>query len=136
MKALNFLWYLYYRFIFNTCKREKNDAKWSATLVTSVSISLVTDILIKLFCYIYNYSLFVRYWYENIVPYLFVAMGIISIGYFYGVHKVNIDDFDSAYASYSWRKRKCLWLILGFVAIVPLVLDLLLVFLIKPEMIQ
>ena len=32
MKALNFLWYLYYRFIFNTCKREKNDAKWSATL--------------------------------------------------------------------------------------------------------
>lgn len=134
MKALNLLWYLYYRFTLNTCKRKVNDAKWSATLATSVSISLITDILIKLFCYNYNYSLFVRYWYGNIIPYLFIAIGAISIGYFYGIQKVKTNVLDNIYTSYSLQKRRYLWIVFSFVAIAPLILDLMLIFFIKPEM--
>ena len=110
-----------------------SDAKWSATLAVSVSISLITDILIKLFCYIYDYSLFVRYWYGNIVPYLFIVIGIASIGYFYGMQKVKTDYLDNIYASYSRRKRRYLWIVFSLVAIGPLLFDIMLIFFIKPE---
>lgn len=135
MKTLNLVWYLYYRFTLDICRRERNDAKWSATLATSVSVSLISDIIIKLFYYVYNYPMFVKYWYGNIVPYLFIAIGVICVGYFYGIRKVKTDYFDNIYASYSNHKRRCLWLVLGLVAIVPFIWEVILILFIKPEMI-
>ena len=132
MNVLDLYWYLFYRFSFYTCKREKSNAKWVATLATSVPFAFTIDSFIKAYLYLFNYPLFIKYWFSGIIIIIFILMSLISIAYFYGVKKVSINKQEKAYSTYSRYKRKWIWLFFICFTIGSLLLYFALIFLISP----
>lgn len=128
MNALDFFWYLFYRFSFYTCKRDEDNAKWVATLGTSIFLTLLIDIIIALYLYQFDYQSFWGYWHSYAKLILAISTELILIAYFYGFKKVNTDNGDALYATYSPRKRKRIWIAFAFIAIFPLLAELTMIF--------
>ncbi len=132
MNVLDLYWYLFYRFSFYTCKREKSNAKWVATLATSVPISCTIDSFIRVYLFQFDYPLFIKYWYSGTITITVILMSLISIAYFYGVKKVSINKQEKAYSTYSRYKRKWIWLFFICFTIGSLLFNIALKFLISP----
>lgn len=128
MNALDFFWYMFYRFSFYTCKRDEDNAKWVATLGTSAFLGLMIDIIIAICLYLFYYQFFCDYWRSYSTLILLILTGIVMIAYFYGLKKVNTDSGDVLYATYSPRKRKRIWIAFAFIAISPLLAELTMIF--------
>lgn len=129
MKVLDWAWYMHYRFTFHVCKgviyeKDKAEGKWSATLLFATATAFFVDIFIKVYGYVYDYDFLIKYWYGDVVPFLFIGTGVICVIYFYYIHKPDIDNYEEAYASCSPCQRKLLWLFWVCISIIPLFVDL------------
>lgn len=133
MNVLDTFWYLYYRFAFYTCKREISNAKWVATLATSVSFACIIDSFIEVYLYLFHYQFFIKYWYSGAITITVILMSLISIAYFYGIKKVSINKQEKAYSTYSLYKRKWVWLIFVCFSVGPILLNIALLLLIAPK---
>lgn len=128
MNALDFFWYMFYRFSFYTCKRDDDNAKWVATLGTSAFLWLLIDFIIAICLYLFYFQHFWSYWHSYAKMILSILIAIILISYFYGFKKVNTDNGDALYATYSPRKRKRIWIAFAFIATSPLLAELTMIF--------
>ena len=101
MNVLDLFYYLCYRFNFYILKKCEDDAKWVASLLVGVFFALLTDVTIKLYSYIWDYELCMKYCDSDIVIFLFPMYAGLSVLYFYKIKKVSI-----AKMTYYYSRRK------------------------------
>ncbi len=132
MRILDYFWYMHYRFIHYTIKRNDYNSRWAAVAGVAFDLLLYINLCVELYLYFFNYDYYIKYCKSEAFLVIAVLLFVTSAIYFLTIRKNIVIDFEDKYNKLPSDKKKKIWIIFTSIATMPLILFIILVPLLHP----